>query len=45
VLPLGADGGAQELWLVRRTGDGELARRRVLPVSFVPLVGGAGRRG
>ncbi|MEE4360610.1 MAG: protein-L-isoaspartate(D-aspartate) O-methyltransferase [Pseudomonadales bacterium] len=39
VLPLGAPGGFQELLLITREPDGQLSRRSVLPVQFVPLTG------
>jgi len=37
ILPLGVD--HQELWRVQRTGTGRTSRR-LLPVRFVPMVGG-----
>ena len=44
VIPLGAEGGHQELVVVTKRADGSLERRSVLPVRFVPLVPGALRR-
>lgn len=41
VIPLGPQGEAQELIVAEKQVDGSLLRRRVLPVSFVPLVGGS----
>lgn len=38
-IPLGAEGGAQELVLVRKDARGEISARPVLPVRFVPLTG------
>lgn len=37
-IPLGPEGGAQVLALVRKAADGSAAREDVLPVAFVPLV-------
>ncbi len=41
VIPLGSAYGYQDLVLATKHPDGRLAIRRVLPVSFVPLVGGS----
>jgi protein-L-isoaspartate(D-aspartate) O-methyltransferase len=38
VIPVGADGGAQDLVLITKEADGSLRQRQVLPVRFVPLV-------
>ena len=38
-IPLGAEGGAQELVLLRKDARGEVSARPVLPVRFVPLTG------
>lgn len=40
VIPLGSAYGYQELVLATKHADGHLIMRYVLPVSFVPLVGG-----
>ena len=40
VIPVGEDGGAQELLLLTKRADGGVERRSVLPVRFVPLVPG-----
>ena len=40
VVPVGPPSGAQDLMLVEKRADGSTAIRRVLPVRFVPLVGG-----
>ena len=40
VIPVGADGGAQDLVLVRKNADGTTSQKKVLPVRFVPLVPG-----
>ncbi len=37
ILPLGPDGGAQELILVEKTEDGRVKTRELLPVRFVPV--------
>jgi protein-L-isoaspartate(D-aspartate) O-methyltransferase len=44
VIPLGADGGFQELVVLTKRADGGVERRSVLPVRFVPLVPGEPRR-
>ena len=38
-IPLGADGGAQELVLLNKDARGTVSARPVLPVRFVPLTG------
>jgi protein-L-isoaspartate(D-aspartate) O-methyltransferase len=40
VLPLAAAGGNQILEIIEQHGEGRLTRRDILPVSFVPLIGG-----
>ena len=40
VIPLGAPGATQELVVVEKDGRGEVSRRGVLAVRFVPLTGG-----
>jgi len=40
VLPLGPLDGRQHLTVIRKTSEGGLERRRVLPVRFSPLQGG-----
>jgi protein-L-isoaspartate(D-aspartate) O-methyltransferase len=40
VIPVGADGGMQFLYLVTRRADGGFDQKRVLGVRFVPLVPG-----
>ena len=40
VIPVGVPFGAQDLWLIEKDAAGVQARRRVMPVAFVPLVGG-----
>ena len=37
ILPLGPDGGRQELILVEKTEDGRIKTRELLPVRFVPV--------
>ena len=37
VLPVGPDGGRQELQVLEKQADGEVERTRVIPVRFVPL--------
>jgi protein-L-isoaspartate(D-aspartate) O-methyltransferase len=45
VIPVGAPFALQHLVLVERdTADGKVTTRQLLPVSFVPLTGGAGGR-
>jgi len=43
VIPVGEEGGVQELVVVTRE-DGELTRRSVIPVRFVPMTGPGVRR-
>jgi protein-L-isoaspartate(D-aspartate) O-methyltransferase len=40
VIPVGEYGATQQLLLIRKSQDGELQQKNVLPVSFVPLTGG-----
>lgn len=40
VIPVGPEGGAQDLLLISKEADGSLRQRQVLPVRFVPLVPG-----
>jgi protein-L-isoaspartate(D-aspartate) O-methyltransferase len=40
VIPVGAPFMVQYLLLIEKAGDGSVSTRQVLPVSFVPLVGG-----
>ena len=44
VIPLGAQLGAQTLYLMEKQADGKLTRREILAVRFVPLTGGEKRR-
>jgi protein-L-isoaspartate(D-aspartate) O-methyltransferase len=37
-IPVGPEGGAQDLMLITKEADGSLRQRRILPVRFVPLV-------
>ena len=39
VIPVGDAWATQELMLLEKTADGELRRKRVMPVRFVPLTG------
>ena len=39
ILPVGPEHGGQNLVLVNKSDDGEIAKRNVLPVMFVPLTG------
>ena len=41
VIPLGASGGAQTLYVMEKQADGTLTRREVLAVRFVPFTGEA----
>lgn len=41
VIPVG-DSGSQELILIEKSASGAIAERSILPVAFVPLVGGRG---
>ena len=40
VIPVGAQGGHQELFVITKAPDGRTQTRRVLSVRFVPLTGG-----
>ena len=40
VMPLGPADGAQELTVVRRTADGRLTQKNIMPVRFSPMQGG-----
>ena len=40
VIPVGADGGLQELLLVVKLANGRVEQKKILPVRFVPLVPG-----
>ena len=40
VIPVGPPHGDQELVLLTKDAAGEVTRRNVLPVAFVPLTGG-----
>ena len=44
VIPLGAEGGYQELVLVRKLEDGSIEQSSILPVRFVPFTGEAQAR-
>jgi protein-L-isoaspartate(D-aspartate) O-methyltransferase len=44
VIPLGAQSGAQTLYVVEKRADGTTARRAVLAVRFVPLTDPAGKQ-
>jgi protein-L-isoaspartate(D-aspartate) O-methyltransferase len=44
VIPLGPQSGAQTLYVVEKRADGNLTRRAVLAVRFVPLTGGGAPR-
>lgn len=44
VIPLGAQSGAQTLYLIEKRPDGNVARRAVLAVRFVPLTDKSGRQ-
>jgi protein-L-isoaspartate(D-aspartate) O-methyltransferase len=39
VIPVGAPRGDQELRVLRKSSDGRVTSRVVLPVAFVPLTG------
>jgi protein-L-isoaspartate(D-aspartate) O-methyltransferase len=43
VIPVGTELGYQELVLIEKAEDGQISRRAVLPVRFVPLTGTLGR--
>ena len=38
VLPVGPQGGVQQLFLLRKTDEGNVRQERVIPVRFVPMV-------
>jgi protein-L-isoaspartate(D-aspartate) O-methyltransferase len=40
VMPLGPDDGVQDLTVVRRTADGRITQKRIMPVRFSPMQGG-----
>ena len=40
VMPLGPPDGAQDLTVIRRTTDGRLTQKRIMPVRFSPMQGG-----
>ena len=40
VIPLGPAGGAQYLTVIRRTPDGRLTQKSIMPVRFSPMQGG-----
>lgn len=40
VMPLGPDDGAQDLTVIRRTPDGRLTQKHIMPVRFSPMQGG-----
>ncbi|HZF35286.1 MAG TPA: protein-L-isoaspartate(D-aspartate) O-methyltransferase, partial [Candidatus Angelobacter sp.] len=42
VIPVGESGG-QELVLIEKSASGAIGERSILPVAFVPLIGGRGR--
>jgi protein-L-isoaspartate(D-aspartate) O-methyltransferase len=42
VIPVGECGATQQLLVFRKSADGKLQHKNVLPVSFVPLTGGHG---
>jgi protein-L-isoaspartate(D-aspartate) O-methyltransferase len=44
VIPLGPQGGGQELVVAEKRQDGSLVRRQVLPVAFVPFTGEGAQR-
>ena len=39
-MPLGPADGAQDLTVIRRTVDGRLTQKRIMPVRFSPMQGG-----
>jgi protein-L-isoaspartate(D-aspartate) O-methyltransferase len=46
IIPVGESGsGSQELVLIEKSAGGALSERSILPVAFVPLVGGRGHHG
>jgi protein-L-isoaspartate(D-aspartate) O-methyltransferase len=44
VIPIGDDG-SQQLVLIAKSASGALSERSILPVAFVPLIGGRGHHG
>jgi len=40
VIPLGPPDGAQDLTVIRRTADGRLTQKNIMPVRFSPMQGG-----
>jgi protein-L-isoaspartate(D-aspartate) O-methyltransferase len=44
VIPLGAPFALQHLVLVERNAEGRVTTRQLLPVAFVPLIGGTRQR-
>ncbi|NJO37323.1 MAG: protein-L-isoaspartate(D-aspartate) O-methyltransferase [Rhizobiales bacterium] len=40
VMPLGPADGAQDLIVIRRTADGRITQKRIMPVRFSPMQGG-----
>ncbi|MFQ6614057.1 MAG: protein-L-isoaspartate(D-aspartate) O-methyltransferase, partial [Fidelibacterota bacterium] len=40
VVPAGPKYGGQSLWVVTRDGEGQITKRRSLPVAFVPMIHG-----
>lgn len=42
IAPVG-ESGSQELVLITKSSDGQVSQRGILPVAFVPLVGGGGQ--
>jgi protein-L-isoaspartate(D-aspartate) O-methyltransferase len=44
VVPIGEDG-SQQLVLIAKSTSGALSERSILPVAFVPLIGGRGHHG
>ena len=40
VMPLGTADGAQDLTVIRRTADGRLTQKSIMPVRFSPMQGG-----
>lgn len=44
VIPIGEDG-SQQLVLIAKSASGALSERSILPVAFVPLIGGRGHHG
>ena len=44
VIPVGDDGGAQDLLIVTKRADGSLRRETIAPVAFVPMTGEVRKR-